>query len=226
MKDLILLHGAMGSSDSLLGLKDELTKEFNCHLFNFNGHGKTPFSTEGFGIEYFADELEAFIKEKGLKEPSVFGYSMGGYVALYLASLQPYLIGSIITLGTKFAWSPESADHETSRMNPEIMELKIPAYTKKLEEFHGPQWKDLVWHTAGMMIGLGEEPLLTIDCLKTVQNEVLIMRGSEDQMVGDVESKWAVANLQNGKFKTLESQAHPIEKVDLEVLANSIYNYL
>ena len=62
---------------------------------------------------------------------------MGGYVALNLASQSPEILGKIITLGTKFAWTKESATHETSRMIPEIMEKKIPAYTQKLERVHG-----------------------------------------------------------------------------------------
>ena len=226
MNDLILIHGAMGSSDSLENLKQELSTSFNCHSFNFSGHGNTAFNSEGFGIEYFAEELDNFIAANKLKKPSIFGYSMGGYVALYLASQAPNSIDKIITLGTKFGWSPESAEKETSRMNPDVMEEKIPAYTQKLAETHGQQWKELVWQTAGMMLELGEEPLLIIETMSSIQNPVLILRGTEDQMVGDVESKWAVAHLANGQFLTLENQPHPIEKVDSLLLKNSIVNFL
>lgn len=226
MKDLILLHGALGSTESLSPLKDALSSAFNCHTFNFNGHGKRPFHEEGFGIEYFADALSEFIKVNNLNQPDIFGYSMGGYVALYLASQKPSLLGKVITLGTKFAWSPDSADRETSRMNPEVMEEKVPAYADKLFKLHGDQWKQLVWQTAGMMMELGEEPLLNIESLSNITNEVLIMRGANDQMVNDVESKWAVAQLIKGQFKLLDKQPHPIEKVDLSILSAQILNYL
>lgn len=226
MKDLILLHGALGSSDSLDQIMDALSTEFNCYTFNFSGHGQQPFNEDGFGIEYFADELEQVVLSKDLKQPNIFGYSMGGYVALYLASLKPELIGKIVTLGTKFGWSPESADLETSKLNPELMEDKIPAYTAKLEKLHGEQWKQLIWQTAGMMMELGEEPLLTIESLSKIENNVLIIRGSEDHMVNDVESKWAVANLPNGRFKSLSDQPHPIEKVDTLLLNEAIANFL
>lgn len=226
MKDLILLHGALGCTISLSPTIESLSTEFNCHTFNFSGHGKQPFSQEGFGIEYFAEELKEFIKEKELTQPDIFGYSMGGYVALYLAFQHPGLLGKIITLGTKFGWSPQSAAKETSRMNPELMIEKIPAYTTKLENLHGPQWKELIWQTAGMMMELGESPLLNIELLSSLEERVLIMRGSEDQMVNDVESKWAVANLPKGNFKSLQGQVHPIEKVDILLLSEAIVNFL
>jgi len=226
MNDLILLHGAMGSSDSLEDLKQVLSTSFNCHSFNFGGHGKEAFNKEGFGIEYFANELKEFIEVKHLNKPHIFGYSMGGYVALYLASQEPNSLGKIVTLGTKFGWSPEAAEKETSRMNPDVMEEKIPAYTQKLEQVHGQQWKELVWQTGAMMIELGEAPLLNIDSLNKVGNRTLVMRGSEDQMVDDVESKWAVAHLPKGQFKLLEGQPHPIEKLDLQLLSESLIHFL
>ena len=42
----------------------------------------------------------------------IFGYSMGGYVALHAARRHPERIGSIMTLGTKFAWDTPTAEKE------------------------------------------------------------------------------------------------------------------
>jgi len=226
MKDIILLHGALGSVSSLNRVKSALEGRFNCHSLNLSGHGQTAFNPSGFGIERFAEELAEFIEEHKLVRPHIFGFSMGGYVALYLASQNPDLLGKIITLGTKFAWTRESAAHETSRMIPEVMEKKIPAYTDKLERIHGLQWKSLVSKTASMMKGLGEKPLLNKERLEVIENEVLILRGSVDGMVSEEESLWASTNLEKGKFETLTDQPHPIEKVDLSILTKAMINFL
>ena len=169
MKDIILLHGALGDKTSLAQLSAMLS-DHNCHFLNFSGHGRQPFNEEGFGIEYFATELEEYISSNNLNQPDIFGYNMGGYVALHLASQKPDRLGKIITLGTKFGWSAESADRETSKLNPQLMEEKIPAYTAKLEKLHGEQWKELVWQTTGMMMELGETPLLDIEALRRIQS--------------------------------------------------------
>ena len=47
------------------------------------------------------------------------GHSMGGYVALKLALKRPELVDRIITLGTKFNWTPEVAAKEVKMLNPD-----------------------------------------------------------------------------------------------------------
>ena len=76
-----------------------------------------------------------------------------------------------------------------------------------------------------MMKGLGDYPLLNPQKLKAIQNEVLILRGSKDQMVNDEESTWASFYLNNGSFNVLENQPHPIEKVDLSTLRDYMLNF-
>ncbi len=107
MKHIILLHGAIGTACQLQPLSAALSKyNFKTHTLNFSGHGKASFQTD-FGIEQFAAELEVFIETNNLIQPAVFGYSMGGYVALHLAYTKPGLLGTIITLGTKFDGRPK-----------------------------------------------------------------------------------------------------------------------
>lgn len=218
-KPIILLHGALGSEASFNDLKAALSDSREVYSFNFSGHGRVSFSDEGFGIEAFAGELSAFIIENELQHADVFGYSMGGYVALYLASTQPELIGSIMTLGTKFDWNPASADKETSRMNPEVMKEKIPTYTNFLSESHGDNWENLIYQTAGMMLELGESPLLNTEILSTIKTPVRIMRGDQDHMVTEEESMNVSTVLPHGVYVSLNQMPHPIEKVDVIKLA-------
>ena len=63
MKNIILLHGAIGAKDQLEPLAIELKQNgYTVYTLSFSGHGQTPFQTH-FGIEQFALELEQFIKE-------------------------------------------------------------------------------------------------------------------------------------------------------------------
>lgn len=223
MKKLILLHGALGDASLFQAWQEALKKNFQCYSFNFSGHGKRSFDDEGFGIEVFADELRKFISSNKLKEADVFGYSMGGYVALYLASLNPELLGKITTLGTKFDWTPESAEKEIEKLNPELITEKVPAFAKALAERHGKkEWKTLVWQTAGMMLELGDEPILTNAVLATIPNEVNILLGDEDNMVSKEESENTAKALPKGNFILLAQTQHPLEKIDLKKLATAL----
>ncbi len=227
MKKLILLHGALGSASMFDDLTEKLKGSFEVYAFNFSRHGGAPVNEEGFGIEVFAEELKAFIINNKLEEADIFGYSMGGYVALYLAASQPNLIGKIVTLGTKLAWTAEGAEEETARLNPELIKEKVPKYAALLKERHGKkQWKQVIWQTAGMMLELGDEPLLTMENLPLVTNQVTILLGADDNMVSKEESENVATILPNGKFISIPNMPHPLEKLDTGILCENLKSIL
>lgn len=221
MKALILLHGALGSTTVFDSLIPELSAHYTIYRLNLSGHGSAPFNEKGFGMEIFAEELGAFITTRKLSQPVIFGYSMGGYVALYLEALKPHTFEKIITLGTKFSWSPETAKQEVLRLNPEIIEQKVPAFATMLAKRHA-FWKELMKKTAQMMLGLGDNPPLTNTRFATIHIPVTIMRGDQDQMVGNEESQNAAEALPSGAFLQLENTPHPIEKVNPQRLAEQL----
>lgn len=225
MKKVILLHGALGSKEQFKSLSLALRESYEVLDFDFSGHGGKPFSEE-FSIKEFAIELEELIWLTKSEGASIFGYSMGGYVALYLASQHPRILGKIITLGTKFNWSPVEAFKEVKMLDPNKMEEKIPQFADALKIRNAPNdWKENVTRTADMMVELGEEPLLNKSVLAQIDNEVLILRASEDNMVTDVESKWACANVKNASYKTLPQSKHPLEQVNESKLLEEIHHF-
>lgn len=225
MQTIILLHGAIGSKEQLEPLQKILKKQkLNAVSFNFFGHGGEPFHEEGFGIKIFSWQLQNFIRANKLQKPSVFGYSMGGYVALRLAYRFPDLLGDIVTLGTKFAWTTETAKKEAAMLDAKKMEEKVPAFAESLKKLHAPNdWKELLAKTSGMLKDLGKEPLLTEKEFAEIENKVTICLGDKDNMVTREESKAAAESLPNGKFVLLENTPHPIEKIEAEKLINAVF---
>ena len=219
MKNLLILHGALGTADLMNPLKSALQDDFKVHSLSFSGHGDAPFNENGFGIEAFAKEVKAYLQTNNLENIPVFGYSMGGYVALHLESVHPNRFSQITTLGTKFDWNPESARHESSRLVPAVISEKVPRFAALLDSRH-QDWERLVESTAQMMRSLGDAPLLTTENMGEIKCPITIMLGDADNMVSHDESEKAAQNLPNGQFKLLENCPHPIEKVNAEMLAN------
>ncbi|MBK9228864.1 MAG: alpha/beta fold hydrolase [Ignavibacteria bacterium] len=58
------------------------------------------------------------IEKTRISPCNIFGYSMGGYAALYAAKKYPGVIGKIFTLGTKFEWNEESSASEVKLLSP------------------------------------------------------------------------------------------------------------
>jgi len=223
MNPLLILHGALGSASQLEPVRKSLEQQgLQVHAVNFSGHGGEPFQ-QTFGIEQFSEDTLRYINTHKLDMVDIFGYSMGGYVALWLAKNQPNRIGKIVTLGTKFDWSIESATREVKKLNAEKILEKIPAFSRILEHRHAPNdWKLLLQKTSDMMMELGERPLLTEKILKQIFHPVLICLGDQDDMADRAYSEQVASFLPHGTFQLLENTLHPIERVELKRLATII----
>jgi pimeloyl-ACP methyl ester carboxylesterase len=219
MQDIILLHGAIGAADQLQALAQALsTKGFNVHTLTFSGHGQQAFQNL-FSIEQFAAELYLFIIEKNLDQPHLFGYSMGGYVALYLAAQKEQLIGKIATLATKFDWTPEGAQKEAAMLDPETLQQKVPQFAAVLQKRHGEnQWAELLVKTTEMMHALGAKPLLNEAMYTAIHHPVLLGIGDKDTMVSLEETRLVFKSLTNANLYVLPGTKHPIENVQTELL--------
>jgi pimeloyl-ACP methyl ester carboxylesterase len=226
MRAVLLLHGALGSKSQLEPIKELLaSKGLTVFCLNFSGHSGEPFDAD-FGIQTFANNILAFVNRHNLEAVDIFGYSMGGYAALWLAHQHPERVGRIVTLGTKFDWSAASAEKETKKLNPDKIIEKVPAFARILETRHAPQnWKELLQKTAEMMTQLGEAPLLTPEILQQINHEVLVLLGDQDDMADKHYSKQVAHLMPCGEFKELQHTPHPIERVNREELIQLIVEH-
>ncbi|MDO8999824.1 MAG: alpha/beta hydrolase [Bacteroidota bacterium] len=226
METIILTHGAIGSKADLNKLEEALLKENNKVLsFSFSGHGNTDFETN-FDIEQFTLEFEQFIFKNNLIQPSVIGYSMGGYVALNLARRSPSNINKIVTLGTKFNWNKEVVDKEIKMLDPEVMQNKVPAFAKALEVMHGKNWKELLSKTAELMKDISLKNYLNSESLRTIQNKTLVCVGDRDQMVTFEETVGVYKILPNANMCMLPNTKHPIQQLNVDLFAQIVRSFL
>ena len=138
---LICLHGALGSAAQLEAALQPLKAHAQLHFFDFPGHGSRV--NETLTVDNCVAALRDFMLQKQLTGTTLFGYSMGGYVALLFAKRYQELCGQVITLGTKLDWNPHFATQEVEKLNPQIMIEKVPRYAASLEKWHGSDWKKL-----------------------------------------------------------------------------------
>jgi len=214
MKHLLLLHGAIGAEDQLGPLKELLKAQYTVHSFSFNGHGGAPFAGDTFSIAGFAAEIGSFLSAHNIERTYIFGYSMGGYAALYFAAQHPEKVAGLITLATKFHWDEATAAKETAMLNPLKIEEKIPAFAQALAARHA-DWKLLLQQTAAMMLEMGKKNPLGLTDYSTIDLPVLLMLGDRDKMVSLEETVAVYKALPNAAFCVLPNTGHPLEKVEV-----------
>jgi pimeloyl-ACP methyl ester carboxylesterase len=219
---LILLHGALGSKNQFNPVIERLKEFYEVYSINFEGHGGNE-SLNEFSIQVFTENVIDYMQINSIDKATIFGYSMGGYVALNLALKAPKKIKKIITLGTKFKWDMESAEKEVKMLDPIVIEEKVPLFAERLKQEHDPQnWKVVMKKTAKMMIDMAEGARLIDSDFKKIHQKVIIGIGSLDTMVSYEESEYISRLLPNSKLIQLEGVKHPIDKIGTDELIEYI----
>jgi pimeloyl-ACP methyl ester carboxylesterase len=225
---LYLLHGALGAADQLVPLESSLAAVPDVRRLEFAGHGNTPLSDQPFAIESFAAQLLRRLDSDGVERANFFGYSMGGYVALVLAGAHPERVRRVVTLGTKFEWTPDAAAKDAARLDAAKIRAKVPHFAEQLERRHAGAggWEKTLASTASMLRCLGERPLLSPNQLAQITLPVCVGVGDRDSTVGIDESMRVSLQLGAGSLAVLPSTPHPLEQVDHSLLAAVIVQFL
>ncbi len=223
MNNLLLLHGALGSKEQFKELEEKLSKSFNAHSISFSGHGGEPIPEEPFSIELFSGDVLKWMQENSIEKINIFGYSMGGYAALYLAKHHPGKINKIFTIATKFLWNEEIAAKEIKMLDPVKMKEKVPAFAEQLKMRHGKDnWEMVLKKTAEMMTNLGKNNVLKYDDFNSIEQDILLGLGDRDKMVTIEETVEVYKRLKNAQMIVLPNTSHPLEAININRLISEI----
>lgn len=226
MKHLLLLHGALGSADDLNPLQRVLEDSFVIHRLHFTGHGGTSLPQTPFSVSLFAQDVLDYLEQQQLEVVNIFGYSMGGYVGMYLARHYAHRIMRIATLGTKFTWTEAIAAKETGMMDPERIKQKVPAFAQQLQQKHAPQnWEEVMKRTVIMLTAMGASNPLQPQDYAAIGQPVLVLSGDRDKMVHAEETIAVYKQLPNGSVGILPATPHALEQADTALLAGVLKKF-
>lgn len=68
-----------------------------CHVLSLAGYAGKPAVAKP-SLDTVRRQLAAYIRTKGLAQPTVIGHSLGGFLALQLASTEPALVGRVVAV--------------------------------------------------------------------------------------------------------------------------------
>src|ERR671917_1429172 len=133
---LVVLHGAYMTIDAMGEVVPELAKTRQVIAVELQGHGRTADIDRPLSYEQMADDTAALLRHLGTEQADVFGYSMGGGVALQVAIRHPEVVRKLVVV---------SASYTSDGMHPELLEM-IP--TLAPEAFAGSPIEEAYLRTA------------------------------------------------------------------------------
>jgi pimeloyl-ACP methyl ester carboxylesterase len=133
---LVLLHGAYMTIDAMGEVVPEFARSRQVIAVELQGHGRTADIDRPLTYEQMADDTAALLGHLGIEQADVFGYSMGGGVALQVAIRHPEVVRKLVVA---------SASYTSDGMHPGLLEM-IPTITP--EAFAGSPIEEAYLRTA------------------------------------------------------------------------------
>lgn len=224
---LLFIHGAAGSTlNETAPLIRHLEPSFHTVGVDLSGHGASSFVPDG------SLRMEAFVQDAiaaldAVDEPSahVFGFSLGGAVAIRLAQVYPECVGRLALFQTNVRWPADLASRMERRLNlerkpqqpperahdvtdvhenPERLFRELRSFIETLPVASEPMWHTLSEVTAPTLVSsVDRDPLFDLDVPRTLHEK-----------------------LPNAQLAILPGAAHSLTEAPLSILASLVRNFL
>jgi methylmalonyl-CoA epimerase len=134
---LVMLHGAAGCTTlETAPLMRRLETQFHVIAVDLQGHGSSPATDTPISFATFTDDLLELLDALELQETSLFGFSMGGNVALDVARRAPNRIRSVAAHGANVTWTDERAADMQARLDADTLAKKSDRLVQHLSAHH------------------------------------------------------------------------------------------
>jgi len=126
---LILLHGGLGSTESIANLTTALSQTHQVIAADLQAHGRTADIDRAITCQAMADDIAALIKFLHIDKADAMGYSLGACVALQLTIRHPGSVRKLVVVSTVFkrtGWYPENLA-QMDQLGPASAEMMKPS---------------------------------------------------------------------------------------------------
>lgn len=221
---LIVMHGVFGSSDNWQTLGKEFAMRYKTYLIDLRNHGKSPHS-DLFNYDVMVNDVIELMSDEGIEKAHFLGHSMGGKVAMTLATKHPEKINKLIVIDIAPKVYPphhqqifegfhavdiaslESRKQADERMAKVISSIGIRQFILKNLERDGNggfQWKlnlDAI-ERAAEQVGVGLETHVHFD------GETLFIAGGKSKYIQAEDHEAIKRHFPNASIETIQGAGH------------------
>jgi pimeloyl-ACP methyl ester carboxylesterase len=178
-RPIVLLHGAFCTIDVCMRqLANELAKSRQVIAVELQGHGHTADIDRPLSTTDLADDVAALLGKLKIEQADVYGYSLGGGVAVQLAIRHAALVRKVVIAGT--ALTKEGAQPGTldtvKTIKPETLEASPFFAAYKKTSPHPEKFRTLVEKVRGLDLLDGYK----IEEIRKIKAPVLYLMGDSD----------------------------------------------
>lgn len=235
---LVLIHGFCENHEIWNHFSEELSLHFRVIMPDLPGFGKSPLPATPFTIDEVGSEMLRWLDESRITRPVVIGHSLGGYVALAMASQQPESFPGIgLFHSTIFADSLEKKQNRDKVIDfvkrngvEPFIETFVPGLFYKKDNPHQEEVRriarqtradTLVAYAAAMRDRPSRESFLA-----TFRRPILMIAGEQDAIVTYEQSSAQVGLMLFPSFYSLPGTGHMGMFENEPMAAKIVTNYV
>jgi methylmalonyl-CoA epimerase len=216
---LLVLHGAAGCTRSETApLMRRLESAFHVVGLDLSGHGTSAFPPDqDFSLDLFAEDAWAAMDALDLPSAHVFGFSLGGGVALQLAHRHPDRVNRLALLQTNVQWTEAQVNRMQERLDLDAMDEHASPRADRIRTRH-EQPARLLQQLRAFVETLPDtsETLSTI--LPDLAAPTLVGGVDQDSLFGPDTPRALHRTLPNARLAILPGEHHRLSKIPLPVL--------
>lgn len=228
-KTILFIHGFPFEHSMWAAQAQALNNDFHCITYDIRGFGKSVIGDAQFSMKTYVDDLFQIIKTLRLRKPILCGLSMGGYIALRAAQIEPEKFSALILADTKSEADGNAAKLNRSESISTINEKGLSKFIKELmpnlfSETTKKKNKKLIsgWidHSSYMNPKAVKSAQLammsrldTTEFLEEIEIPVLLIAGKEDKLTPPEVMKKMKQKIKNSVYKEIPDAGHlsPLE---------------
>ena len=230
---LLALHSAAGSAElDLRRLAAEWTRHHRVLLVDFSGHGRSDaFAGAPFTFAHFIEDAVAALDHFGVAQADVFGFSMGGGVALGLASQHPERVRRLAVHGVNVQWDEDEARQMVQAMEPETIRQHAPRWAGRLADTHSAdlsgaaRWPALMRQMQAFTRALPARPFPDQQ-LAAIAHPTLVSHGDADRYFALRHALHLRETLPDARLAVHPGLDHPIQGADPRRFAALVHEHL
>jgi len=178
-RPLVLLHGGLCTIEVCLEkIRQPFEKARKTIAIEQQAHGRTADIDRPLSVEQMTEDTAALLRQLKIKNAEVFGYSMGGSIALGIALKHPDLVRKVAIFGTAYSnegMVPGLVDNIKALKADDVPKQFYDGYVKVAPD--PKQWPALVAKVANMLpSSKGFAP----EDVRSIKAPTLIMIGDSD----------------------------------------------
>jgi pimeloyl-ACP methyl ester carboxylesterase len=242
-KNLLIIHGFMGMSDNwkTLGIHYQ-EAGYNVHILDLRNHGKS-FHSDDFSYEIMVQDVVNYCLDKNINSTQIIGHSMGGKVAMLLATTQPNLIEKCVVadIGPKY-YAPHhqeilaglnAIDFSDQPSRAAVEETLYPY----IPDFGTRQFllKNLFWVTPGQLAFRFNLPVFNskieeigkaLPSQAIFQKPTLFIRGGNSNYILDADFEAIKLHFSQAIFETIPNAGHWLHAENPKLFFEITLNFL